>query len=142
MARHKYLCSKGLGRKKELQLVWITFDEPSIFWYNTRMKKEITTTIVDREGLIVSPDTGRLVMGFTPHQFFKVGELYVSTKKTSYGFSVTTEPFGNARNIVADTAWEAAEKVADDYENLLDNGKRLNLPIPQSYIDRFGTGME
>jgi len=100
----------------------------------------ITEITVDRKGLVRSPKGA--VMGTTPHQFFKVGELYVSTQKTSFGFGVSTEPFGNARNIVANTPRQAAEKVQADYDDLLANGKKLSLPIPQSYIDRWGTGME
>ena len=100
----------------------------------------ITEITVDRKGLVSSPKGA--VLGTTPHQFFKVGELYVSTRQIRGAYGVSTEPFGNARNIVANTPRQAAEKVQADYDDLLANGKKLSLPIPQSYIDRFGTGME
>ena len=81
-------------------------------------------------------------MGTKPHQFFKVGELYVSTRKMHGAYGVSTEPFGNSHNIAANTPRQAAEKVQADYDDLLAEGKKLSLPIPDWYIAKFGTGME
>ena len=78
----------------------------------------------------------------TFHTFLKVGELYVETRQIMGAYGVSTVPFGNARNIIADTPLQAAKKVQADYDYLLANGKKLSAPIPDSYISRFGTGME
>jgi|APSaa5957512493_1039668.scaffolds.fasta_scaffold287285_2 hypothetical protein len=76
------------------------------------------------------------------HIFLKVGELYVETRQIMGAYGVSTVPFGNSRNIPASSPLQAAEKVQADYDALLANGKKLSAPIPDSYISRFGTGME
>ena len=104
----------------------------------------ITEITVDRKGLVRKTvgDSWSLVVGYTPHQFLKVGELFVSTREIRGAYGVSDEPFGNCRNIRANTPMQAAEKVQADYEDLLVNARKLSLPISQSYIDRWGTGME
>tara|TARA_R110002074_G_scaffold247782_1_gene419758 strand:+ start:429 stop:869 length:441 start_codon:yes stop_codon:yes gene_type:complete len=124
----------------------LLLDKPLSIGYNIHMKtlQTITEITVDRKGLVRKTvgDSWSLVVGYTPHIFLKVGELYVETRQIMGAYGVSTEPFGNCRNIPANTPMQAAEKVQADYDALLANGKKLSLPIPQSYIDRWGTGME
>jgi len=76
-------------------------------------------------------------------EFHKVGELFVSLDDhPHYGYSVSVEPFGNACTLRADSPKAAAQQVALDYDDYLVRCKRTAAPISQSYIDRFGTGME
>jgi hypothetical protein len=102
--------------------------------------KEIQNTTVDRRGLVSSPKGA--VVGIRKVSFLKVGELYISMEKKHDAFSVSVEPFGNSVLVRTDTPRGAAQRVALDYDNFLADCKRTALPIPQSYLDRFGTAAE
>jgi len=102
--------------------------------------KEIQNITVDRRGLVSSPKGA--VVGITQVPFLKVGELYISMEKKHNAYSVSVEPFGNSVLVSTDTPRGAAQKVALDYDNFLADCKHTALPIPQSYIDRFGTAAE
>jgi len=106
------------------------------------MKKTITQITVERRALVSSPKGA--VMGTIPHNFLKVGELYIDTTPSGYGqsYGVSSEPFGNCTNYPASSPEAVAEQVIANYDYVLANARKLALPIPQSYIDRFGTGME
>ena len=101
---------------------------------------DIQNINVDRKGLVSSP-TGA-VSGITKVPFLKVGELYISMDKKRSGFSVSVEPFGNSLMVQRDSARGAAQKVALNYDHYLSECKRVALPIPQSYLDRWGTAAE
>ena len=101
---------------------------------------DIQNITVDREGLVSSPQGA--VLGITKVEFYKVGDLYITTTKKRWGFSVSVEPFGNSVCVQADTPRGAAQKVALDYESYLSRCKRTALPIPDWYIAKYGTGME
>jgi hypothetical protein len=102
--------------------------------------KEIQNITVDRRGLVSSPKGA--VVGITQVPFLKVGELYISMEKKHNAYSVSVEPFGNSVLVSTDTPRGAAQKVALDYDDYLAHCKHNALPIPQSYIDRFGTAAE
>tara|TARA_R110000803_G_scaffold99757_1_gene167909 strand:+ start:3133 stop:3471 length:339 start_codon:yes stop_codon:yes gene_type:complete len=112
------------------------------------MKKTITQITVDRKGLVrktLADGSWTLVSGYTPIPFLKVGELYIETTPSGYGgnnYGVSSEPFGNCTNYPATSPYVVAERVIADYDAVLANAIKLALPISQSYIDRFGTGME
>ena len=101
---------------------------------------EIQNTTVDRTGLVSSPKGA--VRGITQVPFLKVGDLYVSMDKKRWGFSVSVEPFGNSVGVYTDTPRGAAQKVALDYDRYLGLCTKAALPIPQSYLKRWGTAAE
>ena len=101
---------------------------------------EIQNINVDRKGLVSSPQGA--VMGITKVPFLKVGELYISMDKKRSGFSVSVEPFGNSLMVQRDSSRGAAQKVALNYDHYLSECKRVALPIPQSYLKRWGTAAE
>ena len=126
-----------LQRSPNFLAFWL--DIPSSLWYTTHMK-EIQNITVDHKGLVSSPKGA--VMGITEVPFLKVGKLYVSMEKKHNAFSVSVEPFGNSCLVSADTPRGAACQVALDYEDFLSRCERVALPIPQSYLDRWGTAAE
>ena len=111
------------------------------------MKKTITQITVNRKGLVretLADGTWTLVSGYTPHSFLKVGELYIATTSSGYGqeYAVSSKPFGNCTNFRGSSPEVVALQVIHDYDAVLANAIKLALPISQSYIDAFGTGME
>jgi len=104
------------------------------------MKKEITTTIVDRKALVSSPKG--TVMGIIQDTYLVVDELYISTVRKSWGYNISLGTCGNSMTYKLDTPQEVAEVVAANYDDYIGNCKQLAIPMSQSYIDRWGTGME
>ena len=78
--------------------------------------------------------------------YLRVGELYVSTERKSWGYATSLGTCGNGVGSIAKykSAQEVAEYVAcpSNYKPMLAACKRIAAPIPQWYIDRHGTGME
>jgi hypothetical protein len=101
---------------------------------------DIQNITVARKGLVSSPKGA--VSGITQVPFLKVGDLYISTTKKRWGFSVSVEPFGNSVCVQSDTPRGAAQKVALDYDRYAADCGHTALPIPQSYLDRWGTAAE
>ncbi len=102
--------------------------------------KEIQNINVGRKGLVSSPKGA--VSGITQVPFLKVGDIYISTNRKRWGFSVSVEPFGNSVGVYTDTPRGAAQKVALDYDRYLGLCTRAARPIPKSYLDRWGTAAE
>ena len=113
--------------------------------HSTMTHMNITPITITRKGHKYCPEKQVVVSAMVPHHFLKVGELYVSTKHNSMcGYTTAIAPWGNSvgSGIVFDSAQEVAEDVAANYEDYFRRCKRVAAPIPQSYLDRYGTGME
>ena len=113
---------------------------------------KITPITVTLKGHKYCPDKQCVVSAMVPHDYLMVMEssggcppLYVSTKHNSQcGYTTAIEPGGNCVGSRSHfkSAQEVAEYVAANYDEYLTRCKQVALPISQSYIDQFGTGME